>query len=346
MQAILKEIDLKKDYLNGETLNSIYFGGGTPSLLDSNELSAIFEKIYSIFQVDEKAEITFEANPDDLNNDYLHILKNSPVNRLSIGVQSFDDKELVYLNRLHTGAEAISSIKRAQDLGLSSISLDLIYGIPIATDQTWHKNLEQFKALNIEHLSAYNLTREENTAYDILIRKGKYEAPNDIQGEAHFKDLLAFAKANNLEQYEISNFAFDQKYALHNTNYWRREKYLGIGPSAHSFNLLSRSWNKAQLKPYIDSVNAGKLPSETEILSTSDKWNETLMTGLRTKWGVDIQLLQQEFEDSWIEQFLLQTDKFLLNKQMVKEGTRYLLSEKGLFFADGIAADFFRVEES
>jgi oxygen-independent coproporphyrinogen-3 oxidase len=345
VEALLQEIELQKDYLQGESLDSIYFGGGTPSLLNEKELNAIFEKIYTTFKLEEKAEITFEANPDDLTKDYLQMLSKTAVNRLSVGVQSFHDNELHYLNRLHTGEEAKSAIKRAQDAGFSSISLDLIYGIPLATTESWQKNLEEFKALNVEHLSAYNLTREENTAYDILIKKGKYAPPNDVQGEEHFKLLLAFAKENNLEQYEISNFAFDQKYALHNTNYWLRKKYLGIGPSAHSFNLLSRSWNASQLKPYIDSINSGALLSETELLSKSDEWNETLMTGLRTKWGIKIDYLKQNFNAEWIKTLYQQAQKYIKNGQLLKSETHYRLSEKGLFFADGIAADFFRVEK-
>jgi len=345
IEALLQEIELQKDYLQGENLDSIYFGGGTPSLLNEKELNSIFEKIYKTFSVGKKAEITFEANTDDLSKDYLQMLGKTAVNRLSIGVQSFNDKELFYLNRLHTGKEAKSALKRAQDTGFSSISLDLIYGIPIATIASWQENLRQFKALQIEHLSAYNLTREENTAYDILIKKGKYAPPTDVQGEEHFKFLLAFAKENNLEQYEISNFAFNQKYALHNTNYWRRKKYLGIGPSAHSFNLLSRSWNIAQLKPYMDSVNKGLLPSETEILSKSDEWNEIIMTGLRTKWGVEINYLKQHFEKVWLDNLNQQTQKYIESGQLLKSETHYRLSEKGLFFADGIAADFFQVKE-
>ncbi|RLD36180.1 MAG: coproporphyrinogen III oxidase [Bacteroidetes bacterium] len=345
IEALLQEIELQKDYLQGENLDSIYFGGGTPSLLNEKELNSIFEKIYKTFSVGKKAEITFEANTDDLSKDYLQMLGKTAVNRLSIGVQSFNDKELFYLNRLHTGKEAKSALKRAQDTGFSSISLDLIYGIPIATIASWQENLRQFKALQIEHLSAYNLTREENTAYDILIKKGKYAPPTDVQGEEHFKFLLAFAKENNLEQYEISNFAFNQKYALHNTNYWRRKKYLGIGPSAHSFNLLSRSWNIAQLKPYTDSINKGLLPSETEILSKSDEWNEIIMTGLRTKWGVEINYLKQHFDKIWLENLNQQTQKYIESGQLLKSETHYRLSEKGLFFADGIAADFFQVKE-
>lgn len=345
VEALLQEIDLQKDYLQGELLDSIYFGGGTPSLLNERELNSIFDKIHSTFSVEEKAEITFEANPDDLTKDYLQMLNKTAVNRLSIGVQSFNDKELVYLNRLHTAEEAKSALKRAQDAGFSSLSLDLIYGIPIATTASWKENLELFKALEIEHLSAYNLTREENTAYDILIKKGKYAPPDDVQGEEHFKLLLAFAKENNLEQYEISNFAFDQKYAIHNTNYWLRKKYLGIGPSAHSFNLHSRSWNSAQLKPYIEAISNGELPAETESLSKSDQWNEILMTGFRTKWGVEIDYLQQNFEAAWIDTLHQQTQKYISNGQLLQSGTHYKLSEKGMFFADGIAADFFRIDK-
>jgi oxygen-independent coproporphyrinogen-3 oxidase len=345
VQALVKEMELQRNYLHGEKLESIYFGGGTPSMLNEHELQFIFEKIYTAFNVEEKAEITFEANPDDLSKDYLQMLKKSPVNRLSIGVQSFNDEELVYLNRLHSAEEAISALKRAQDVGFSSLSLDLIYGIPIATNESWLKNLNQFKELQVDHLSAYNLTREENTAYDLFIKKGKYAPPNDVQGQEHFNLLLDFTRENKLEQYEVSNFAFDQKYAVHNTNYWRRKKYLGIGPSAHSFDLLSRSWNIAQLKPYIDSINNELVPHETELLNKSDKWNETIMTGLRTKWGVEIEYLKQNFDVDWFDTFNQQAQKYIQNKQLLKSETHFQLSKNGLFFADGIAADFFRVNE-
>ncbi len=343
--ALLQEMELQKNYLQGEVLDSIYFGGGTPSLLNAKELDIIFDKIYAVFPVDEKAEITFEANPDDLSSSYLQMLSKSAVNRLSIGVQSFNDEELTYLNRLHTAEEAINALKKAKDHGFSSMSLDLIYGIPIATKESWLKNLEQFKELKIDHLSAYNLTREENTVYDLLIKKGKYAPPDDIQGEEHFKLLLAFAKENGLDQYEISNFAFDHKYAIHNTNYWRQKKYLGIGPSAHSFDLLSRSWNFSQLKPYIESINKNKVPAEKEFLSKTDQWNETIMTGLRTKWGVNRLELKQNFNHEWIAEFDQITQKYIQKGQLLKSNESYLLGEKGLFFADGIAADFFRIDK-
>lgn len=342
VEALLKEIEMQRNYLQGEGLNSIYFGGGTPSLLNENELYLLFDKIHSTFTIKANAEVTFEANPDDLSKSYLKILSNSPVNRLSIGIQSFNDNELIYLNRLHTSQEAIRAIQTAQDLGISSISLDLIYGIPIATNESWLRNLDQFKALDVNHLSAYNLTREENTAYDNFIKKGKYSAPDDVQGEEHFQLLLNFAKENGLEQYEVSNFAFDKKYAVHNTNYWKREKYLGMGPSAHSFNLISRSWNIAQLNTYIKSINNGLLPNETEVLTVIDKWNELIMTGLRTKWGIDLNYLEENFEVAWIQDFKKNAQKHIENGKMVQNKNHFHLTENGLFFADGIASDLFR----
>lgn len=341
VDALSKEIELQKNYLQGESLTSIYFGGGTPSLLNENELHSLFDKIHSTFTIETNAEITFEANPDDLSKSYLKILSNSLVNRLSIGIQSFNDNELIYLNRLHTSQEAIRAIQNAQDLGISSISLDLIYGIPIATNESWLRNLNQFKALDVNHLSAYNLTREENTAYDNFIKKGKYSAPDDVQGEEHYQLLLNFAKESGLEQYEVSNFAFDKKYAVHNTNYWKREKYLGIGPSAHSFNLINRSWNIAQLNAYIKSINSGLLPNETEILTVIDKWNELIMTGLRTKWGIDLNYLEENFELAWIQDFKKNAQKHIENGKMVQNKNHFHLTENGLFFADGIASDLF-----
>ncbi|MBN2238043.1 MAG: radical SAM family heme chaperone HemW, partial [Bacteroidales bacterium] len=344
VQALLKEIGMQKDYLDSDAIESIYFGGGTPSLLDESDLKSIFDSIHRFYHVKENVEITFEANPDDLNKNYLQMLSKTEINRLSIGIQSFHDNELHYLNRLHTGDEAKVAVESAQEVGLSSISIDLIYGIPIATNESWQQNLEQFQRLHLEHLSAYNLTREENTAYDLLIKKGKYAAPDDLQGETHFKQLLAFAKANQLEQYEISNFAFDQKYAKHNTNYWYQKKYLGLGPSAHSFNLLSRSWNVSNLKNYIDSIAHHQIPNEAELLSKADRWNEQIMTGLRTKWGVSTKELSKYFEEYWIKEFEEKALSYIKNGQLLKSNDRYVLTEKGLFFADGIAADFFRIE--
>lgn len=346
VEMLLKEIALQKDYLDGEELESIYFGGGTPSLLTEKEIHTLFEQIHRVFSVTKTAEITFEANPDDLNPDYLQMLKQSPVNRLSIGIQSFHDNELHYLNRLHTGKDAMDILKRAHDVGFSSMSIDLIYGIPISSTDSWLKNLAIFRSLQIDHLSAYSLTREENTAYDLLIKKGKYAAPSDVQSEGQFKLLLEFAKQNSLEQYEISNFAFHQKYAIHNTNYWMRKKYLGIGPSAHSFNSHSRSWNVSHINTYFEQLSVGNIPSETETLSPRDQWNESIMTGLRTKWGVDIQYLKQTFDFVWVQEFELMAKKYINSGQMLESNDRYFLSEKGLFFADGIAADFFRLHEN
>ncbi|HAG16733.1 MAG TPA: coproporphyrinogen III oxidase, partial [Bacteroidales bacterium] len=323
VEMLLKEIALQKDYLNGEELESIYFGGGTPSLLTEKEIHALFEQIHRVFPVTKTAEITFEANPDDLNLSYLQMLKQSPVNRLSIGIQSFHDNELHYLNRLHTGKDAMNILKRAHDVGFSSMSIDLIYGIPISSTDSWLKNLALFRSLQIDHLSAYSLTREENTAYDLLIKKGKYAAPSDVQSEEQFKLLLEFAKQNSLEQYEISNFAFHQKYAIHNTNYWMRKKYLGIGPSAHSFNSHSRSWNVSHINTYIEQLSVGNIPSETETLSLRDQWNESIMTGLRTKWGVDIQYLKQTFDFLWVQEFELMAKKYINSGQMLESNDRY-----------------------
>jgi len=345
VEAMTKEIALQKGYLENEILESIYFGGGTPSLLDGDELNSIFNQIKTSFSLSDKIEITFEANPDDLNASYLKKLSQTPINRLSIGVQSFNDQELTYLNRLHSAKDATEVIKRAQDIGFSSISLDLIYGIPIATDESWLKNLEHFKSLEIDHLSAYNLTREPNTAYDVLIKKGKYMPPDDAQGEQHFKLLLNFAHENNLEQYEISNFAFDNKYAVHNTNYWLQKKYLGIGPSAHSFNIISRHWNVSNLKQYITALNNSKPFYDSETLNKNDQWNEIIMTGLRTKWGVDINLLKETFKAEWVDNLNKQVQKHLSNKLLLQTESHYLLSEKGLFFADGIASSLFRIDE-
>lgn len=342
LSALLIEISLQKDYLQLEQIDSIYFGGGTPSLLSFDELNQIFEKLYKYFNISKTAEITLEANPDDLSKEYLADLRKTSVNRLSIGIQSFDNHELEYVNRVHTGQEAIDSVKIAQDKGFHNLSLDLIYGIPNSTIDTWENNLKIIEGLNADHLSAYSLTQEPNTAYDILVKKGKLNAPQDEKAIKQYQMLQDFLPLISMEQYEISNYARNEKYAVHNTNYWRGISYLGLGPSAHSFNGTSRQWNIAQMKKYIDSLNNQKVPSTIELLKQENQWNELIMTGIRTKWGIDMKLIQERFPKAWIDSLQHSAIKQIASGHLMKENGSYVLSKKGKLFADGIAADFFR----
>ena len=340
IRALLKEIGQRKNDLADKKIESIYFGGGTPSLFAVDDLKRIIEKLQRVFTISESAEITLEANPDDLNSKYLAYLRHTAINRLSIGIQSFHDVELKYVNRLHSGQDAIDSVKAAQDAGFLNLSVDLIYGIPISTLSSWNKNLDIVKQLNAPHLSAYSLTKEPGTAYDILVDKGKLLAPNDEQSVLQYKMLQSFLPQINMEQYEISNYAANKKYALHNTNYWRGISYLGLGPSAHSFNGESRKWNISHLQKYIQSVENGQVDFEEELLSVENKWNEKIMTGIRTKWGVSLNELEKKFPEEWLDKFQTKADEFISRSWMVKR-ENYILTDEGKLFADAVAADFF-----
>ncbi|NOR87222.1 MAG: radical SAM family heme chaperone HemW [Bacteroidales bacterium] len=341
LEAILKEIVSRKAYLQGGIVDSIYLGGGTPSLLTNEELRRIFDQLFVTFQISEQAEITLEANPDDLSHSFLKELKNTAVNRLSIGIQSFDNEELKYVNRVHNSEDAMKSIKASQDAGFDNLSLDLIYGIPNSSLNSWERNLRIIERTKASHLSAYSLTQEPNTAYDILVKKGKLQAPQDEKTVAQYQMLQDFLPQLNMEQYEISNYAADQKYALHNTNYWKGIPYLGLGPSAHSFNGKSRQWNISNLSKYMQSIKRGKVEAGQEILSLKDQWNEMIMTGIRTKWGVSILDMESRFPKEWILKLEERAKEFIQNGHLVKMDGVYVLSPQGKLYADGIAAEFF-----
>ncbi len=340
-QALLIELIARKNELSAYSIDSIYFGGGTPSLLSVSDLQKILDLIQSHYQLSPTAEITLEANPDDLNKKYLQGLKSTLINRLSIGIQSFNNDELRFLNRVHSAQEAIDSVNIAQDVGFDNISLDLIYGIPNSSIFSWEKNLDLIKSFNTSHLSAYSLTQENKTTYDVLIKKGRLQAPDDTKAVQQYKLLQKMLGALKLEQYEISNYAMDQKYALHNTNYWRGIPYMGLGPSAHSYSGEKRRWNIAHLAKYIESTKQGKTIFEEEILSINDKWNEKIMTALRTQWGVDLKDLQRFNREKWKKDFLKKAKEFIDKELMLENDGNYILSNKGKLFADGIAGEFF-----
>jgi len=340
VNALLLEIKQRKVEVNSP-VTSIYFGGGTPSLLNKKELNAIFNEIYKNYQVDNNIEITLEANPDDLSKNYLADLQDTVVNRLSIGIQSFNDNDLKSVNRVHNGKEAYESVLRAKEAGFCNLSLDLIYGIPTSNLDIWEDNLQKIEKLDADHLSAYSLTQEPQTAYDVLVKKGKEKAPNDDQAIEQYEMLQKFLPNLDMEQYEISNYARNKKYAVHNTSYWKGIPYIGFGPSAHSFNGNQRRWNIAQLKKYIDSAYSGMVKSEQEELSLPNHWNEWLMTGLRTKWGINLNKPPQQFPDEWISRFYKLSDGFTAQGFIDKDGSVFRLSSKGKLFADGLASEFF-----
>lgn len=337
---LVKEIGQRAEYLNKQPLKSIYFGGGTPSLLSSEELDAIFNEVYKHFTLLADAEITIEANPDDLNKDRIIALRKTPVNRLSIGVQSFSDEELKWMNRAHLSGQSEQAVKRSQDQGFNQISIDLIYGIPVSTHHQWQKNLRQALDLNVDHISSYCLTVEEKTALAHQIQSGKSPQPDDTYAHEQFVMLTETLASNGYEQYEISNFARNNRYAVHNTSYWQNEPYLGIGPSAHSYNITSRSWNISNNQQYMKCVALGISSGETELLTIENRFNEYLMTGLRTMWGCSKATLQADFPEQYKQAAPMLAKKMGLN-QLEETATHIRLTPQARFFADGIAADLF-----
>jgi oxygen-independent coproporphyrinogen-3 oxidase len=341
VSAICNEIVLQKDYLQNENISTIYFGGGTPSLLNNSDLKNIFENVFSTFKIEENAEITLEANPDDLKIDKIKELSDSPINRLSIGIQSFFDDDLQFLNRSHSSDQASEAIFNTHKQGLSNISIDLIYGIPTLTDKKWKENIKIAIDSGVQHISAYSLTVEANTAFDLFIKKGKIKAPEEEQAVRQFEILMDTMNNQGFIHYEISNFCKEGFFSRHNSNYWKQQKYLGLGPSAHSFDLDSRQWNVANLQQYIQSINAGNIPFEKEILTSSQKYNEYIMTGLRTVWGVNLKEVKLKFGEELLSYLSKNSQKYLTDKTMELKENALILTEKGKFLADGIASDLF-----
>lgn len=341
VDAICQEISMRKDYFkNNEGLESIYLGGGTPSLLTKDDLAKIFTTIEANFNTIKLQEVTLEANPDDLNKEYLKMLKDTPVNRLSIGIQSFYQEDLQWMNRAHNAEQSKTCIENALQTGFDNLTIDLIYGTPTTTNEMWKSNIEQSVSFGIEHISAYCLTVEAQTPLHKLIKRGQAVEPDSNQGAEQFEIMLEILGKHQFEQYEISNFAKNQKYALHNTSYWKDVPYLGIGPSAHSYNQVSRSWNIANNQQYIKAMQASELSLETEILTKADMFNERIMTGLRTKWGVKRQDLL-DIDPEYLKEFETNAVAYLKSHKLKCEDGVYLLEASGKLFADRIASDLF-----
>ncbi len=340
--AICRELALQKNYLDGEPLETIYFGGGTPSLLDQRDLDLIFGEIFKHYPVSmQPLEVTLEANPDDLNPLKISDLRQTPVNRLSIGVQSFSEADLRFMNRAHNDSEALASIQNAQAAGFDNLSVDLIYGAPTTSHEQWAANLEQVFNLKIPHLSCYCLTVEPKTALAHQIKKGAAQPVDDEHAAQQFEFLMEKTAEAGYEHYEISNLALPGHYSRHNTSYWQGKKYLGIGPSAHSFNGMSRQWNVANNAAYIRSLQAGELAFEIEVLTPTQRYNEYVMTGLRTKWGCNLLKIK---ELGYEAHFAEGAKTFLLDGSMEREGNEFRLTQAGRFLADGIAAELFAEE--
>ena len=339
--ALLKEIKLQKEYLQNEIISTIYFGGGTPSLLNTSELTQIIQELFQYYKISDKVEITLEANPDDLTEEKLFELSKAAFNRLSIGVQSFHDTDLQYLNRSHTANQAINAIKTAQKHQFSNLSIDLIYGIPTLSNESWVENIQTAIDLGIPHISAYCLTVEAGTALDIFIKKGKMPAIDEEKASQQFEILMDILSKNNYIHYEISNFCKQGYVSQHNSNYWKQQKYLGLGPSAHSYNYVSRQWNISNISNYIESIEKALVPFESEILSLIQQYDEYILTALRTIWGIDEVEILNKYGKEFCDYFKRQVEMFIQKTWVEKNGSIYTLTKQGKYFADGIASELF-----
>ena len=342
LSAIKKELVLRKEEIK-ESIETIYFGGGTPSILNAAEIDAVIDLIRSHFAVAKDPEITLEANPDDLSKRKLEELRGTPVNRLSIGIQSFFDEDLSYMNRAHNRKQAMESMEYASKW-FDNISMDLIYGLPHLSEERWAKNLQHTFDFNVGHISSYALTVEPKTALDHFIKKGKYKAPSEASAERHFKILQERTAAKQFVQYEISNFGKKGFFSRHNTSYWRGVKYMGIGPSAHSFDGLQRAWNVANNAKYMKSLEKDMLPNEVEYLTVEDRINEMIMTGLRTIWGISIKDIDSNFGGTYKDQLMKYAQKHIDTGSLLLHEDHLILRPEKYFLADGIVSDMFLIK--
>ena len=336
LEALKKEAVLRKDYLGGEEVRTVYFGGGTPSLLKPLEFFEILDVLNKNYHIVNNPEITLEANPDTVSKELLFEYNKLGINRLSIGIQSFFDDDLQYLSRKHDSQHALQVLEWAKEVGFQEVTLDLIYGIPTLTDKKWRKNLEIFFATGFNHLSAYALTVEEKTALGQRINKGVAAAVSEEDTVRQYEILCEMTENQGFEHYEISNFARPGHYSKHNTIYWKGEKYLGMGPSAHSYDGVSRQWNVASVKDYCDSYSF-----EREELTLDDRYNEYIMTSLRTMWGVDLEYIRCVFGKEYAEKFKNKINRYINDGKIYQKDNKFILKDNGMLFADGIASELF-----
>jgi len=344
LEALHKEISMRRDYLT-ESVETIYIGGGTPSLMSISALELLLDDLRNTYDIAEDIEVTLEANPDDLDsfqNNYLQELRGTFVNRLSIGIQSFEADDLIFMNRAHNRSQAISALKNSLDAGFDNITADLIYGTPTLSDKGWVENLQRLIDLNIPHISAYALTVEEGTALDRFIKKGSVKNVDDQKVAYHFEMMVEILESHGYEHYEISNFAKEGYRSKHNSNYWKGVSYLGLGPSAHSFNGDERQWNVAHTPQYIEGMKNNKLNFEIEKLSFKNRYNEYVMTALRTSWGVNLAHINSAFGAEYVKHFQKNIAQYL-GESVLEEAECFTLTRKGKLYADRIASNLFTV---
>ncbi|HQH23187.1 MAG TPA: radical SAM family heme chaperone HemW [Bacteroidales bacterium] len=340
IDALKKEMIIRKDYLAGSNVSTVYFGGGTPSLLKAEETASILDHIRNLFRVDSEAEITLEVNPDDVSHKYMKDLHRAGVNRISIGIQSFRDEDLKLMNRRHTadqGREALDIIRKS---GFDNVSADLIYGIPGMGTENWAANIDEILSFDIRHLSAYHLSIEPGTVFFRMKEKGQISEVDEDESTAEFNLLLDKTGKAGFINYEISNFGKPGYFSIHNTNYWKQVPYLGLGPSAHSYNGYSRQWNISDVKNYIRSVNAGKPLFEKEELDIRTKFNEYVMTSLRTMWGIDLLYVERIFEKEGYDYVVNLSGKFIDYGLMRQDNNNLFLTSQGMMISDNIISEF------
>lgn len=345
IHALCRELTERKEYLKGEAVETIYFGGGTPSQLSEEDFRQVFGTIEQVYGLKNAKEITLEANPDDLTEEYTGMLAMLPFNRISMGIQTFDDATLQLLNRRHNAAQAIEAVKRCRHAGFRNISIDLIYGLPGETNERWKRDLQQAVSLNVEHISAYHLTYEEGTPiYEMLLAHRIHEV--DEESSVHFfSALIDTLIAAGYEHYEISNFCKPGMYSRHNTSYWRGIPYLGCGPSAHSFNTLTREWNVASLEKYMRAIEEGHREFETEYRDIATRYNECIMTVIRTMWGVSMQYIEQTFGTELWQYCMDMALPYLKSGKLELKNNHLCLTREGIFISDGIISDLMFIEE-
>ncbi|MFX0555559.1 radical SAM family heme chaperone HemW [Maribacter sp. CXY002] len=343
--ALCKELELRESEFAYETVETIYFGGGTPSVLNTLEIEQIISSVYANYTVNDNPEITLEANPDDLSEEKIKALAASPINRLSIGIQSFYEEDLKLMNRAHNAAEASKCIEIATAY-FENISIDLIYGMPNMSNERWLSNINKAISFGIPHISSYALTVEPKTALANFVKKGLVKPVDDAVAQEHFNILNETLTAAGFISYEISNFGKPGFYSKNNSAYWQQKKYIGIGPSAHSFDGHRRGWNINNNPKYIKAIEVGHLPMEVEVLTKTDRYNEYVMTGLRTIWGVSLTKIALDYGEKYKQYILLHSRKFLQEQLLFLDDETLLTTKKGKFLADGIAADLFMVNLS
>lgn len=341
LQALRQEIKQRQHYLNATSISTLYFGGGTPSLLTTNELGEILDHLQQFFQIESDAEITLEANPEQLSLDYCKALHSLGINRLSIGIQSFQDHVLQFMGRHHTAAEAIQAVENARQAGFENISIDLIYGVAERTDEQWKIDVDTALSLPLQHLSCYALTPEENSILYKQILRGKHATIDEEQATRQYQILLELLRKSRIQHYEVSNFAIPGFESRHNSSYWNHTPYLGLGPAAHSFDGCCRQWNPANIVQYLQNIEQGINCEECEKLSSTDLFNEKILLGLRTREGVNLQEIEHLYgrarKESLLDYF---TNKVNTTYYEINDGN-IRLTEEGLWFADGIAAEAF-----